>query len=140
MGFGIGVEFNEAAATDYPVPGLGNAALRSPRRLMDQLVGFVMTVPPPKDWDIRFGLNLIEQHCGSMDDYVAVTSPSAFAAVKPQLLHDPIGVFYVTILGPVCCRRVGELGDRTRRPVYGRPGHSRAPRARRDRRYCGVSL
>ena len=55
-----------------------------------------MTVPPPKDWDIRFGLNLIEQHCGSIDDYVAITSPSAIAAIKPQLRHEPKGIFYPT--------------------------------------------
>lgn len=73
-----------------------NAALRSAGRRVHQLQAIVITLPPPKDWDIRFGQGLIEKHCASIDDYGAVTSPTAYAAAKSQLHHEPKGVFYPT--------------------------------------------
>lgn len=53
-----------------------------------------MALAPPKDWDIRYGQGLIEKFCALIDNYVAVTSPSALAAVKSRLPHEPKAVFF----------------------------------------------
>lgn len=55
-----------------------------------------MALPSPKDWDIQFGPGVIKKSCGHMDDYVVLTSPTAWRSVRPQLQHKPKGIAFVT--------------------------------------------
>ena len=56
----------------------------------------IMSTTAPKDWNIQFGPRVIESHCGLIDDYVVLTSPSAMTAVRDQFRHEPKAISYVT--------------------------------------------
>ena len=55
-----------------------------------------MVIPSLQEWDIQFGSRIIEAYCGSMDDYVVLTSPSALRAVRDQFKHEPQSVAFIT--------------------------------------------
>lgn len=42
-----------------------------------------------REWDARYGWDLIAAHASEFDDYVAITSPSAWAAVEHLLVNSP---------------------------------------------------
>jgi glycerol-1-phosphate dehydrogenase [NAD(P)+] len=55
-----------------------------------------MPLLPPKDWDIHFAAGVIKKHCGRIDDYTVLASPTAWRNVQPQLLHKPKDIAFVT--------------------------------------------
>lgn len=55
-----------------------------------------MTITPTKDWQAHYGPDVIRKHCGHINDYVVLTSPSAWQAVRPQMAYEPRDLAYVT--------------------------------------------
>lgn len=43
-----------------------------------------------RQWDARYGWNLISEHASQFQDAVVVTSPSAMALVEPLMVHCPL--------------------------------------------------
>jgi glycerol dehydrogenase-like iron-containing ADH family enzyme len=48
-----------------------------------------------KEWVAHYGTGVIRQHTGQLDDYIAFTSPSAWAAVEPHMAHPPRAVEFI---------------------------------------------
>ena len=53
-------------------------------------------IAPIKDWQAEYGPGVIARHCASLDDYVVLTSPSAWNAVRKEFAHEPRFVEFVT--------------------------------------------
>ena len=47
---------------------------------------------PARDYDIRFGQDIVARDSGSWGRYVAISTPSAWKVVEPRLDHAPEGV------------------------------------------------
>ena len=55
-----------------------------------------MHVLPPNEWVALYEPGVIRRECGQLDDYVVLTSPSAWRAVRDQFEHEPKGIEHVT--------------------------------------------
>ena len=51
---------------------------------------------PAAEYDIRYGSGLLQRESQAWPAYLAVTTPSAFAAARPHLAAEPAGVAYVS--------------------------------------------
>ena len=51
---------------------------------------------PINDWVAHYGSGVVREHCGAIDDYVVLTSPSAWRAVRPLLPGEPRAFEFVS--------------------------------------------
>jgi glycerol dehydrogenase-like iron-containing ADH family enzyme len=51
---------------------------------------------PAKEWDAYYGVGVIREQSARLEDYVVLTSPSAWKAVQPHMVHEPKAVEYIT--------------------------------------------
>jgi glycerol-1-phosphate dehydrogenase [NAD(P)+] len=42
-----------------------------------------------REWDARYGSNVLAEHAQELDGCIAITSPSAWAVAEPRLVHAP---------------------------------------------------
>ena len=52
-----------------------------------------------REWDARYGWNVLAEHAPEFDDYIAVTTPSAWAVVKDRLPNPPRHVEFQQRMG-----------------------------------------
>jgi glycerol dehydrogenase-like iron-containing ADH family enzyme len=49
-----------------------------------------------KDWIAHYGSGVVGDHCRDVGEYVVLTSPSAWRAVRPHLRNEPLAVEFIT--------------------------------------------
>ena len=54
-----------------------------------------MALRPVQDWPAHYEPGAVRQHCPDLDDYVVLTSPSAWKAVQPEMPRPPRALAHV---------------------------------------------
>jgi len=55
-----------------------------------------MAITPIEDWPAHYGAGVISRECGDLDNYIVLTSPSAWRAVRGQFRHQPRAIEFIT--------------------------------------------